>query len=43
MSKGLGSDVERVKEAGHLRDDGDERFERHLDVVLEGLVARLVG
>jgi AcrR family transcriptional regulator len=39
----LGADVARVKEAGHLRDDGDERFERHLGVVLDGLAARLVG
>jgi TetR/AcrR family transcriptional regulator, tetracycline repressor protein len=39
----LGADVGRVKEAGHLRDDGDERFERHLGVVLDGLAARPVG
>src|SRR5688572_4384934 len=39
----LGADVARVKEAGHLRDDGDERFERHLGVVLDGLAARRVG
>jgi hypothetical protein len=37
----LGEDVELVKAAGHLRDDGDQRFERHLDIVLDGLAARL--
>jgi AcrR family transcriptional regulator len=36
----LGDDVGRVKEAGHLRDDGDERFERHLGIVLDGLATR---
>jgi AcrR family transcriptional regulator len=29
-----------VKAAGHLRDDGDQRFERHLGIVLDGLAAR---
>lgn len=38
----LGPDVPLVKEAGHLRDDGDTRFERHLGIVLDGLAARLV-
>lgn len=33
----LGPDVPLVKEAGHLRDDGDQRFERHLAIVLNGL------
>jgi hypothetical protein len=28
-----------VKEAGHLLDDGDQRFERHLGIVLDGLAA----
>ncbi|WP_255621109.1 TetR/AcrR family transcriptional regulator C-terminal domain-containing protein [Pseudonocardia sp. DSM 110487] len=37
----LGEDVELVKAAGHLRDDGDQRFERHLGIVLDGLAARL--
>ncbi|XKK39728.1 TetR/AcrR family transcriptional regulator C-terminal domain-containing protein [Nocardiopsis sp. ARC36] len=36
----LGPDVPLVKEAGHLRDDGDQRFERHLGIVLDGLAAR---
>jgi AcrR family transcriptional regulator len=37
----LGEDAELVKAAGHLRDDGDQRFERHLGIVLDGLAARL--
>jgi TetR/AcrR family tetracycline transcriptional repressor len=37
----LGEAVELVKAAGHLRDDGDQRFERHLGIVLDGLAARL--
>ncbi|WP_275003272.1 TetR/AcrR family transcriptional regulator C-terminal domain-containing protein [Promicromonospora iranensis] len=37
----LGEGASLVKEAGHLQDDGDQRFERHLDIVLEGLAARL--
>ncbi len=36
----LGSDAPLVKEAGHLRDDGDQRFDRHLSIVLDGLAAR---
>lgn len=39
----LGDDAELVKAAGHLRDDGDRRFERHLGVVLDGLAARPHG
>jgi TetR/AcrR family tetracycline transcriptional repressor len=38
----LGEHAPLVKEAGHLRDDGDERFERHLGIVLDGLAARHV-
>ncbi|GAA1655268.1 TetR/AcrR family transcriptional regulator C-terminal domain-containing protein [Nonomuraea maheshkhaliensis] len=37
----LGEGAELVKAAGHLRDDGDQRFERQLGVVLDGLAARL--
>jgi AcrR family transcriptional regulator len=37
----LGEDAELVKAAGHLRDEGDKRFERHLGIVLDGLAARL--
>ncbi len=37
----LGEDAELVKAAGHLRDDGDGRFERQLGIVLDGLAARL--
>jgi AcrR family transcriptional regulator len=37
----LGDGAEVVKAAGHLRDDGDQRFERHLGIVLDGLAARL--
>jgi TetR/AcrR family tetracycline transcriptional repressor len=39
--KWLGEGAELVKTAGHLRDDGDPRFERQLDIVLDGLAARL--
>lgn len=37
----LGESAELVKAAGHVRDDGDDRFERQLGVVLAGLAARL--
>jgi hypothetical protein len=37
----LGEGADLVKAAGHLRDDGDRRFERQLGVVLDGLAARL--
>ncbi|MEU2039960.1 TetR/AcrR family transcriptional regulator C-terminal domain-containing protein [Nocardia niwae] len=37
----LGAGADLVKAAGHLRDDGDSRFERQLGVVLDGLAARL--
>jgi AcrR family transcriptional regulator len=37
----LGEGAELVKAAGHLRDDGDQRFERQLGVVLDGLAAQL--
>ncbi|MGW5450465.1 TetR/AcrR family transcriptional regulator C-terminal domain-containing protein [Nocardia sp. NPDC003979] len=37
----LGEGAELVKAAGHLRDDGDPRFERQLGVVLDGLATRL--
>ncbi|OZM83102.1 TetR/AcrR family transcriptional regulator C-terminal domain-containing protein [Pseudonocardia sp. MH-G8] len=33
----LGEGASLVKEAGHLHDDGDRRFERHLGIVLNGL------
>ena len=36
----LGPGVPLVKEAGHLRDDGDQRFERHLGIVLAGIAVR---
>jgi AcrR family transcriptional regulator len=39
--KWLGEGVELVKAAFHLRDDGDQRFERQLGVVLDGLESRL--
>jgi TetR/AcrR family tetracycline transcriptional repressor len=38
---GLGEHAPQVKAAGHLRDDGDPRFERHLGIVLDGLATRL--
>jgi AcrR family transcriptional regulator len=37
----LGEGADLVKAAGHLRDDGDQRFEWQLGVVLDGLAARL--
>ncbi|MGA6205770.1 TetR/AcrR family transcriptional regulator C-terminal domain-containing protein [Nocardia testacea] len=37
----LGDGADLVKAAGHLRDDGDRRFERQLGIVLDGLAARL--
>ncbi|WP_028663185.1 TetR/AcrR family transcriptional regulator C-terminal domain-containing protein [Saccharomonospora halophila] len=37
----LGDGADLVKAAGHLRDDGDRRFERQLGVVLDGLAADL--
>ncbi|MBZ6083902.1 TetR/AcrR family transcriptional regulator C-terminal domain-containing protein [Streptomyces olivaceus] len=37
----LGEGASLVKEAGHLRDDGDRRFERLLGMVLDGIAARL--
>jgi TetR/AcrR family transcriptional regulator, tetracycline repressor protein len=39
----LGEGADLVKAAGHLRDDGDQRFERQLGVVLNGLEAQLPG
>ncbi|GAA4670815.1 TetR/AcrR family transcriptional regulator C-terminal domain-containing protein [Amycolatopsis dongchuanensis] len=36
----LGEGAELVKAAGHLRDEGDQRFERHLAVLLDGLAAQ---
>jgi AcrR family transcriptional regulator len=39
----LGEGAELVKAAGHQRDEGDERFGRHLGIVLDGLAARLNG
>jgi TetR/AcrR family tetracycline transcriptional repressor len=36
----LGEGASLVKEAGRLHDDGDQRFERHLGIVLDGLAAR---
>ncbi|ANZ39902.1 TetR family transcriptional regulator [Lentzea guizhouensis] len=36
----LGERAPLVKAAGHLRDDGDQRFERHLAMVLDGVSAR---
>jgi AcrR family transcriptional regulator len=36
----LGEGADLVKAAGHLRDDGDGRFARHLGIVLDGLAAR---
>jgi len=35
----LGEGASLVKEAGHLLDDGDQRFERQLGIVLDGLAA----
>ncbi|HEY8478963.1 MAG TPA: TetR/AcrR family transcriptional regulator C-terminal domain-containing protein [Spirillospora sp.] len=39
----LGEGADLVKAAGHIRDEGDPRFERHLAVVLDGLTALLNG
>jgi TetR/AcrR family transcriptional regulator, tetracycline repressor protein len=39
----LGEGASLVKEAAHLYDDGDQRFERHLGIVLDGLGVRLGG
>ncbi|MEV8436052.1 TetR/AcrR family transcriptional regulator C-terminal domain-containing protein [Actinosynnema sp. NPDC051121] len=36
----LGEGASLVKQAAHLHDDGDQRFERHLGIVLDGLAAR---
>lgn len=37
----LGEEYLMVREAGHARDDGDSRFERQLDIVLDGIAARM--
>jgi AcrR family transcriptional regulator len=37
----LGEGAELVKAAGHLLDEGDQRFERHLGIVLDGLATML--
>lgn len=37
----LGEDVPLVKAAGYVRDDGGQRFERHLGLLLDGLAAQL--
>ena len=37
----LGEGASLVKEAGHLQDDADQRFERLLGMVLDGIAARL--
>ncbi|WP_434446671.1 TetR/AcrR family transcriptional regulator C-terminal domain-containing protein [Lentzea sp. E54] len=39
----LGEGASLVKEAAHLHDEGDQRFERHLGIVLDGLAAQLDG
>ncbi|PJJ70876.1 regulatory TetR family protein [Diaminobutyricimonas aerilata] len=36
----IGEGAALVKQAGHLRDDGEQRFERHLGMVLDGIAAR---
>jgi AcrR family transcriptional regulator len=36
----LGEGASLVKEAGHVHDDGDRRFDRHLGMVLDGIAAR---
>jgi AcrR family transcriptional regulator len=36
----LGEGASLVKRAGHLQDEGDQRFERHLGMVLDGIAAR---
>ena len=40
---GLGQHAPQVKAAGHLRDDGDQRFERHLAIVLDGLATGTIA
>jgi TetR/AcrR family transcriptional regulator, tetracycline repressor protein len=37
----LGEDMPLVRAAGHVRDEGDQRFERHLALLLDGLTAQL--
>ena len=37
----LGEDVPLVRQAGYVRDEGDQRFERHLALLLDGLAAQL--
>lgn len=39
---GLGEHAPLTKDAGHLRENSEERFERHLGIVLDGLAARHV-
>lgn len=39
----LGQGVPLVKAAGQVRDTGDQRFERHLGILLDGLAIRLDG
>ncbi|MDQ7809351.1 TetR/AcrR family transcriptional regulator C-terminal domain-containing protein [Amycolatopsis sp. A133] len=39
----LGENAPLVKEAGRRCDEGDQRFERHLGIVLDGLAARRDG
>jgi TetR/AcrR family transcriptional regulator, tetracycline repressor protein len=36
----LGEGASLVKQAGHLQDEDDQRFERHLGMVLDGIAAR---
>ncbi|HUQ58405.1 TetR/AcrR family transcriptional regulator C-terminal domain-containing protein [Lentzea sp.] len=36
----LGEGASLVKQAGHLQDEGDQRFERHLGMALDGIAAR---
>lgn len=36
----LGEGASLVKQAGHLQDEGIQRFERHLGMVLDGIAAR---
>ncbi|MBB5960364.1 hypothetical protein FHS29_006987 [Saccharothrix tamanrassetensis] len=38
-----GGGVALVKDAAHLHDEGDQRFERQLGIVLDGLAAHLDG
>jgi AcrR family transcriptional regulator len=37
----LGDDVPLVTQAGHAQDGGEQRFERHLGMVLDGIAARM--